>query len=112
MLLSEHQIKFTHDVCRLLQFIWDCGYEVTFGEVYRTPEQQKINYEKGLSKTLNSMHLKRLAVDLNFYKDGKYVPGEKIPRATALYWKSLSTLNRAGQDWGWDAGHFERFVND
>ena len=42
---------------------------MTGGELARTPEQQAIYFKTGRSKTMNSIHLKRCAIDLNFFKD-------------------------------------------
>jgi hypothetical protein len=47
------------------------GFVVTAGELYRSPEQQEIYHQDRRSKTMDSLHLKRLAIDLNFFKDGK-----------------------------------------
>ena len=62
---------------------------VTGGELSRTPEQQAIYLKTGRSKTMNSIHLKRCAIDLNFFKDGKIVWNRKIIEPLGIYWESL-----------------------
>ena len=109
MSLREEQSKFAKDVQKLLEFIHGLGFEVTFGEVLRTDEQQKIYLETGRSKTMNSMHLKKCAIDLNFFKEGKLIT---TPKEVGKYWESLSEKNQAGVFWTNfpDAPHFQRTV--
>ena len=83
---------------------------MTGGELFRTPEQQAIYIAKGLSKTSNSKHLKRLAIDLNLFINGEYQTTREPYKPLAKFWNKLSPENKAGYDWGWDANHFERSV--
>ncbi len=61
-------------------------------------------------KTMNSLHLKRLAVDFNFFVDGKLVYDKKVLAPLGAYWESLHPLN----SWGGnglklvDTPHFSR----
>jgi hypothetical protein len=73
MSLSTEQAAFLLDMCKLIQYATDQGFVVTGGELARTPEQQAIYVKTGRSKTMNSIHLKRCAIDLNFFKDGKII---------------------------------------
>jgi hypothetical protein len=73
MSLSTEQAAFLLDACKLIQYATDQGFVVTGGELARTPEQQAIYFKTGRSKTMNSIHLKRCAIDLNFFKDGKII---------------------------------------
>jgi hypothetical protein len=68
MSLSTEQAAFLLDMCKLIQYATDQGFKVTGGELSRTPEQQAIYVKTGRSKTMNSIHLKRCAIDLNFSK--------------------------------------------
>ncbi len=109
MNMVSEQAAFLLDVCRLVQFATERGYVVTGGELYRTIEQQAIYVRDGRSKTMDSQHQKRLAVDLNFFRDGKLTyDTEDVGR----YWESLHPSNRAGMFWKTfkDAPHFERAV--
>lgn len=107
MSLVTEQSAFLLDVCKLIQFATEQGFVVTGGELYRTPEQQKIYVDTGRSKTMKSKHLERLAIDLNFFKDGKLTyETSEIGR----YWESLSPKNSSGMFWKSfkDGPHFER----
>lgn len=66
------------------------GYEVTMGEVWRTPEQAKLNAENGTGIN-NSLHSIRLAVDLNLFMDGKFLQRTEEYTDLGLFWESLST---------------------
>lgn len=118
MSLSKEQQAFTRDVVKLLNKAFELGYEITLGEALRTQEQQEIYIKTGKSKTSNSMHLKKCAIDLNCFKDGVLV---EVPYELGKYWESLSPLNRWGGSWRGlveankskfvDKPHFERSVN-
>ena len=111
MSLVPEQSAFLRDVCSLLTHAHSLGYEVTGGELYRTSEQQMIYVKQGKSKTQNSNHLRRLAIDLYFFLDGSLVEcGDELERL-GHYWVGLNPLNRAGMFWQWkDTPHFERNV--
>lgn len=103
------QAAFLLDVCKLIQWSTEQGYTVTGGELARTVEQQKIYVDTGRSQTMKSKHLDRLAIDLNFFKDGKLT----YDTADAgRFWESLSPKNSAGMFWKSfkDAPHFERKI--
>lgn len=110
MSLSNEQAAFLLDVCKLVPFATSLGYTVTGGELQRTPEQQKIYLQTGKSKTMDSKHLRKLAIDLNFIKDGKLVYDIKELTPIGEYWQSLSPKNSAGMFWKSfkDVPHFER----
>lgn len=113
MSLLKEQIAFQRDVRKLLDFIEAQGLTCTFGEVLRTHEQQEIYFHSGRSKTMNSQHLKKLAVDLNFFRevDGNYliVENKKDLIAIGEYWEQLHPTNQWGGFWKfYDAAHFER----
>lgn len=123
MKLSEKQIIFSKMVGELLLWIYrQTGYGISLGEVLRTPEQQKLYLEQGKSKTANSMHLYKLAIDLNLFINGVYVLDENKYRKLGEYWEQLGKANNITARWGgrfgvnpadyhktlgWDPGHFE-----
>lgn len=112
MSLVAEQQAFLLDVCRLIAFATKQGLVVTGGELFRTAEQQEIYVKTGRSKTMNSLHLKRCAIDLNFFKDGKLVYDTKVLAPVGAYWESLSKKNSWGGNWNSfkDVPHFERRV--
>ena len=89
MSLAKEQAAFLLDVCKLIQYATDQGFMVTGGELARTPEQQALHVKAGRSKTMNSIHLKRCAIDLNFFKDGKIIWSKEIIAPVGAYWESL-----------------------
>ena len=104
------QAEFLQHVVLLLEKATELGFIVTGGELFRTVEQQEIYVKSGRSTTMNSNHLRRCAIDLNFFKDGKVVYDIATLSPLGTYWKSLHEKN----DWGgfWksfkDVPHFER----
>ena len=110
MSLATEQAAFLLDACKLIQKATELGFTVTGGELYRTAEQQEIYMKTGRSQTMNSLHLKRLAVDFNFFKDGKLIYDKAMLAPLGAYWESLNPLN----SWGGngrklvDTPHFSR----
>jgi len=104
MSLVAEQAAFLLDVAKLVTKATELGFVVTGGELYRTPEQQAIYLKTGRSKTMNSLHLKRMAVDLNFFREGKLTYDKSALQPLGNYWESLHPLN----SWG---GNGTRFVD-
>lgn len=103
-------------VSMLIGFAYENGYELTFGEAYRTEEQQRIYVDKGLSKTMNSRHRDRLAVDLNLFKDNQYITEKEKYRFLGEKWEEIGGRwggrfgvepENYGKEIGWDSNHFE-----
>lgn len=118
MSLTTDQHKFSRDLAKLLTEAFRLGFEVSVGEVYRDPEWQKVMVQRGKSKTLNSRHTKKLAVDLFLFKDvDRSKPGLEFLQTISPYedlgafWKALDRgRNVWGGDWPGlrDAVHFEK----
>lgn len=113
--MIQEQATFLLHVSELIRKAAELGFMTSGGELFRTPEQQALHVKNGRSTTMNSQHLKRLAVDLNFFKPD--AAGE--PRLTydveelrplGKYWESLDVANRWGGNWNTfkDTPHFER----
>jgi hypothetical protein len=108
------QAEFLLDACKLIAHATEQGFVVTGGELLRTPEQQKIYVQTGRSKTLDSDHLKRRAIDLMFFKDGQLVWDKQVLAPIGAFWEAL----RPGKNrWGGnfqsikDVPHFERHID-
>ena len=112
MSMVQEQAAFLLDTCKLIQFATDEGWTVTGGELARTPEQQAIYFKTGRSKTMDSIHLKRCAIDLMFFKDGKIVWDRAQLAPVGAFWESLHPKNRWGGNFKslLDVPHFERNV--
>ena len=111
MTLSERQQIFARNVARLILYMAESNYACTFGETYRTPEQAALNAKKGIG-IANSLHCKRLAIDLNLFLDGVYLTGGGHYKQFGTYWVSLHPANRYGGDWDKDGIHGEPREND
>lgn len=106
MTLGEKQRKFTLLVAKLIQWAYQNGYELTFGEAYRTPEQAALNAKTGAG-IANSLHTSRLAVDLNLFVNGNYIMGTEAYKPLGDYWKSLDPEASWGGDFSRpDGNHF------
>lgn len=118
MKLSEHQQIFTRNIAKLIVFANENGFELTFGEAERTREQQLIYVQTGKSKTMESNHLRKLAVDFNCFKNGNLTYDWNTVKVLGDYWVTLHPKNRWGGDWNnnkikdgfIDVPHFEMNV--
>lgn len=112
MSLVAEQAAFLLDVGKLVNFATSRGLQVTVGEAFRTPEQQAIYVKTGRSKTLQSNHLRRLAIDLNFIQDNKLCYDRAVLQPIGDYWENLHPKNRWGGNFRSfkDMPHFERNV--
>ena len=103
MTLGDKQRRFTELVGKLIQWAYDNGYELTLGDGYRDPRLhgaigQKIGYGAA-----NSCHKIRLAIDLNLFRDGKYLTATNDYKLLGDFWESI------GGSWGGrfsDGNHF------
>jgi hypothetical protein len=106
----DSQAEFLLHAATLILKATEMGFVVTGGELARTPEQQQIYIKTGRSRTMNSLHLQRRAIDLNFFKDGKLTYDKNTLAPLGLFWESLHPLN----SWGGngiklvDTPHFSR----
>lgn len=106
--MSALQQTFAQDAARLILKAAEMGYGVTLGEAWRTPEQALLNAQHGVG-IAHSLHLYRLAIDLNFFKNGQLVKDGTLLADIGAWWESL------GPDHYWggrfvhipaDGGHF------
>ncbi len=119
MSLVAEQAAFLLDGCKLIQYATSLGFVVTGGELQRPIEMQEIYVKTGRSKTMKGMHLKRLAIDLNFFLNGKLILDRAVLAPLGKFWEGLNPKNRWGgnfdKDWTRadsfvDAPHFERYI--
>lgn len=109
MNLSDKQWLFLQNVALLIQHAQTLGIKLTGGELYRTLYQQQEYLRVNTSKTLKSQHLKRLAIDFNFFIDNKLTYEKKQIQPLGDFWESLHENNRWGGNWKsfLDVPHFE-----
>lgn len=114
MKLGMKQVLFGKDFQKLLAFVEEEGFDYVLGEVQRHIVTQKHYVQKGLSKTMNSQHIKKLAADIIIgeLKDGGFYPiwDKEVLQRIGDYWESLSPENSWGGNWKSfrDTPHYER----
>ena len=99
MTLSEKQRLFMQLLGQFLVWIYKAGYTVTGGELERSQAQADANAASGAGIS-NSLHLKRLAIDLNLFllNDGKweYQQLSEAYQPLGEKWESMHELCRWG----------------
>lgn len=95
--MTQLQQEFAQNVARLIQKAAELGYGVTFGDAYRSPEQAAANAQAG-SGIARSLHCERLAIDLNLFKDGRYITDGEGHRELGAWWKMIGPMYRFGGD--------------
>jgi hypothetical protein len=92
------QHEFSRLLARFLDVLFVLGYEVTFGEAWR-PTWVALEYVKQHLGIANSFHTRRLAVDLNLFRNGVYLTRTEDYLEAGIAWEKL------GGTWG---GRFKR----
>lgn len=95
MTLRQKQSLFVRLVADLILHVYAQGYELTFGETIRSAQDAaRLAAEgKGIAA---SLHSQRLAIDLNLFRDGRYLSGTESHRLFGEYWEGLHPLCRWG----------------
>jgi hypothetical protein len=83
MTLRQKQSTFSKKIPLLILYAYELGYEVTIGDVWAHDRHKH-----------GSFHYKKLAIDLNLFKNGRYLRGTKAHEQLGLFWESL------GGSWG------------
>lgn len=96
MSLRVQQSRFAAMVPRLIDKAIELGFEVTLGDAYRDP--------RAPYGSKSSRHRIRLAIDLNLFRDGKYLEDTEDHRQLGEWWESQGGI------WGGrfeDGNHYE-----
>lgn len=96
MTLRQKQSLFLRLSLQLMAYAHEQGYELTYGDAYRDPKRYGHP---------NSNHGKRLAIDLNLFRDGKYLVRNEDHKPLGEYWESLHPLCRWGGRFA-DGNHY------
>lgn len=88
--LREQQSIFVRKVALLILYAYEKGYTLTFGDAWATS-----------GHIPKSFHYRRLAIDLNLFKEGIYLTKTEDHRFLGEFWESI------GGSWGghWDDGN-------
>ena len=92
--LGQKQRRFVRLIGLLIEYAYQQGYELTFGDAYRDPRMHGEVGQKKSYSSANSVHKSRLAVDFNLFKNGEYLTSTEAHRPLGEYWESL------GGTWG------------
>lgn len=128
--LRQKQSLFLRLFAQLISYAMQRGFEFTPGEMKRSDEQAEINAigangRETLARTIqgtfpelakrirnntgsgirNSLHELGLAVDLNLFRDGKFLEGSEQHKLLGEYWETLHPLARWGGRFG-DGNHY------
>jgi hypothetical protein len=106
-IIIHQQEEFARSAAKLIQKAGELGFTVTLGEAWRSPEQAALNaqHHTGIA---HSLHTERLAIDLNFFKDGVYLSKTEDLKEIGEWWKGLGAHYRWGGDFQHlpDGNHF------
>jgi hypothetical protein len=107
MSLQDKQAWFAHMTAKLILEAESRGYSVTLGEAWRSAEQAafktKINQQKGIGIAA-SLHTRRLAIDLNLFRNGKFLTDTADYLPLGEWWERQS-VGEIRCRWG---GRFKR----
>lgn len=105
MTLGQTQRIFTSLIPKLIAYAYASGYELTLGDAFRDP---RLHGEAGIKKGYghaNSNHKRRLALDLNLFKNGVFLQSTEDHRALGEFWESLHPSCRWGGRFN-DGNHY------
>jgi hypothetical protein len=95
--LGEKQEVFSYLLAQLIIFAYGRGLKIRMGEVLRMQAQADANAASGAGIS-NSLHLLKLAVDINLFRDGEYLLDIEDYRPLGDFWKGLAEGCRWGGD--------------
>jgi hypothetical protein len=95
--LGEKQRLFARLMGQFISWCFTNGYELTFGEALRTQAQANANAVSGAGIS-NSLHLLKLAIDLNLFVNGVYQSDSAAYKPLGDHWKLMHPLCRWGGD--------------
>ena len=91
--LRKRQSKFVKMVAMLIQLATALGYEMTFGDAWASGGHKE-----------GSLHYDRLAIDLNLFRNGRWLNKTEDHAELGSFWESI------GGSWGGrfgDGNHYE-----
>ena len=102
MTLRQKQSEFAFLFAMLIVQAYKLGYEVTLGDVHRSiVEAERLGFKK-------SLHVLKLAGDLNLFKNGRYQRSKNAHRQLGKWWEKQSTDQFTCHWGGWfgDGNHY------
>jgi len=105
MKLSEVQQTFASLVPRLSDKAHEMGFRVTLGDAHR---DERVHGAFGVKLGYGhpkSNHKRRLAIDINLFRDGEYLEGTEAHRELGEWWEKQHVLARWGGRFN-DGNHY------
>lgn len=104
MTLRQKQSLFVVLIGQLIAKATESGYELTFSQAYRSPEEaaRLAKAGKGIAA---SLHCDRLAVDFNLFRDDEFLSTTEAHRPLGEWWEQLHPLCRWGGRFN-DGNHY------
>ena len=105
MTLGSQQELFSILVPGLIDYGHELGYQIRIGDCFRDPRVHgALGEKKGYGST-NSCHKLKLAIDLNLFKDGRYITDDEGHRELGEWWEKQNPLCSWGGKWQ-DFNHY------
>ena len=105
MTLGDKQRLFFRLLPRLLDKVIELSYEGTTGDAFRDPRVHgEIGVRRGYGHP-KSAHKNKLAIDINLFKDGRYITDDEGHREIGEWWVQQHPLCRCGSSFG-DYNHY------
>jgi hypothetical protein len=95
MNLRQKQSEFVRRISQLIDYATELGYELTFGDAFATT-----------GHIPNSKHYRRLAIDLNLFKDGIFLETTEDHKPLGEYWEKIGGI-WGGRFKNKDGNHYE-----
>lgn len=87
MKLGEKQELFMRLLPRLIDKAHELGFEIRGGDLFRDPRVHGQHGEKKGYGNKNSVHKLKIAIDLNLFKDGKFLQSTEDHRELGEWWE-------------------------
>lgn len=95
--LGQHQRLFMYYCGKLINHLHMLGYEATWGEALRPPITAAAYAKSGIG-IKNSLHCEKLAIDINLFRNGRYLQSTAAHAGLGAWWKKQHPLLRWGGD--------------
>jgi hypothetical protein len=104
------QSAFAKLVPRLIDKAFELGFEVTLGDAFRDPRVHgALGVKLGYGHR-SSAHKEKMAIDLNLFKDGKFLDSTEAHKPLGEWWEKQHVLARWGGRFA-DGNHYSFEVN-
>lgn len=96
MNLGQKQELFMRLLPRLIDKAHQLGFQVRGGDLFRDPRAHGHMGEKKSYSRANSCHKLKLAIDLNLFRNGRYLQATEDHRQLGEWWEQQHDLCRWG----------------